>query len=302
MAKRSSLLPSKKFLTSLGIVVILVVVIVILPRIVREKKFQSTRTFDDTVTFEVTVGDIVDNDADKDGLEDWEEALWGTNPLDPDTDGDGILDGAEIAEIRNALASSIVQETNEEGVTHGEAVARQLFATYSLLDVQGGLTDEVKTDLSATLAEELTRSLLTSPITSADLSTVKETETTFITYAQNIENIFLSFPVGKNLIVDIIQELSTKGVADSHRNTALDLQSQHQELLRMNVVESALIPHTNVTNSFGELALAFELLTSPDSDPLLVFQAFTQIESIFENTFTAMASLGSYFEQQARVY
>ena len=32
-------------------------------------------------------------DSDGDGLPDWEEALFGTNPHNPDTDGDGTSDG-----------------------------------------------------------------------------------------------------------------------------------------------------------------------------------------------------------------
>ena len=40
-------------------------------------------------------------DADGDGLPDWEEALWSTNPKKPDTDGDGTPDGEEVAVHRN---------------------------------------------------------------------------------------------------------------------------------------------------------------------------------------------------------
>ena len=35
-------------------------------------------------------------DTDQDGLKDWEEALWKTNPKNPDTDGDGTSDGEEV--------------------------------------------------------------------------------------------------------------------------------------------------------------------------------------------------------------
>ncbi len=45
--------------------------------------------------FEVTGGDL---DSDGDGLFDEEEKHYGTNPLNPDTDGDGLLDGAEVKE------------------------------------------------------------------------------------------------------------------------------------------------------------------------------------------------------------
>ena len=42
-------------------------------------------------------------DSDNDGLRDWEEELYHTNPNNPDTDGDGYLDGEEINSGHNPL-------------------------------------------------------------------------------------------------------------------------------------------------------------------------------------------------------
>lgn len=44
---------------------------------------------------------VTDTDYDKDRLKDWEEALWKTDPKSPDTDGDGTMDGEEVASRRN---------------------------------------------------------------------------------------------------------------------------------------------------------------------------------------------------------
>jgi hypothetical protein len=43
----------------------------------------------------------LNNDADRDGLKDWEEVLWKTDPNNPDTDGDGTKDGEEVKEGRD---------------------------------------------------------------------------------------------------------------------------------------------------------------------------------------------------------
>jgi len=39
-------------------------------------------------------------DSDNDGLEDWEEQLFGTDPHNPDSDGNGLLDGEEFASVK----------------------------------------------------------------------------------------------------------------------------------------------------------------------------------------------------------
>lgn len=45
-------------------------------------------------------------DSDNDGLQDWQEALYKTDPLNPDTDGDGYLDGEEINSGHNPLVKA----------------------------------------------------------------------------------------------------------------------------------------------------------------------------------------------------
>ncbi len=44
-------------------------------------------------------------DSDNDGLLDWEEKVYGTDPNNPDTDGDGTTDGEEIKQHRDPLVA-----------------------------------------------------------------------------------------------------------------------------------------------------------------------------------------------------
>ena len=45
-------------------------------------------------------------DSDNDGLRDWEEELFHTDPFDPDTDNDGYLDGEEVNSGHNPLVKA----------------------------------------------------------------------------------------------------------------------------------------------------------------------------------------------------
>ena len=46
---------------------------------------------------------LTTTDTDNDGLKDWEEAIYGTDPRNPDTDGDQTQDGTEVTGSRDPL-------------------------------------------------------------------------------------------------------------------------------------------------------------------------------------------------------
>lgn len=54
---------------------------------------------------EATIGSQ-DKDSDNDGLKDWQEELYKTDPYNPDTDGDGYLDGEEVNSGHNPLVKA----------------------------------------------------------------------------------------------------------------------------------------------------------------------------------------------------
>ncbi|MGR3311070.1 MAG: hypothetical protein ACUZ77_09860 [Candidatus Brocadiales bacterium] len=60
-------------------------------------------------------------DVDKDGLTNQEEMEWGTNPNNPDTDGDGIMDGIEVHDLgTNPLDS----DSDSDGVNDGDQILK----------------------------------------------------------------------------------------------------------------------------------------------------------------------------------
>jgi phosphatidylserine/phosphatidylglycerophosphate/cardiolipin synthase-like enzyme len=63
------------------------------------------------------VGDVCDNysDRDNDGLDDANEVIIGTDPLDPDTDDDGLLDGEEVAMGIDPLNPDTDGDGHEDG-------------------------------------------------------------------------------------------------------------------------------------------------------------------------------------------
>jgi len=93
-------------------------------------------------------------DSDADGLKDWEEAIWRTDPKNPDSDGDKTSDSDEIAQNRNPLKRgphdkvSALADDRSAGQTPGEESNLTYILTRNLLesgvlgaiDAQGEIT------------------------------------------------------------------------------------------------------------------------------------------------------------------
>ncbi len=92
-----------------------------------------------TTTTPVT---ITDQDSDNDGLKDWEEVLWKTDPKNRDTDGDGTPDGEEVGlgrdpnkrgpsdKLSTQIAFSPDKSSPDSVATTTDKVARDLFMKY----------------------------------------------------------------------------------------------------------------------------------------------------------------------------
>ncbi|MCC5808244.1 MAG: Ig-like domain-containing protein [Opitutales bacterium] len=76
--------------------------------------------------------DLDDVDTDLDGLSDIREFVVGTDPLNPDTSGDGVLDGTAVRQGINPLAEGMVAATGIIGTAPVEGVAHDITAVNNI--------------------------------------------------------------------------------------------------------------------------------------------------------------------------
>ncbi len=105
-------LPSKKFVTALSVAVVIICIVVVIsywkPR---------TTSFLNSNLSATNTSAVVNIDSDNDGLPDWKENLYGTDPKKADTDTDGTSDFDEIALNRDPLKANTApkgQEANDK--------------------------------------------------------------------------------------------------------------------------------------------------------------------------------------------
>ena len=96
-------LPSEKFIKTVGAAVAVVLGGWLVLYSVERFGLPAPQEVSQKETESVRAYDTVSRDGDNDGLKDWEEVIWGTDPKTPDTDGDGTIDGQEVQEGRDPL-------------------------------------------------------------------------------------------------------------------------------------------------------------------------------------------------------
>ncbi|WP_376768505.1 hypothetical protein, partial [Nocardioides pelophilus] len=99
--------------------------------------------------------DLVDDDADNDGLTDTEEGTIGTDPLDPDTDDDGINDGDEVdgttnTDYGNAPTDPLDPDSDDDGLTDGEETGTHNTDPNDPDTDDGGVPDGIEVDVDGT--------------------------------------------------------------------------------------------------------------------------------------------------------
>ena len=130
-------LPSVKVILTLIAAITIVILIIIFSKNQNQPKLLNDKTRDAQKLsyIEKIASKAIEEDSDNDGLKNWEEALWKTDPNNPDTDDDGVSDGDEVALKSNPLIAG------EEGGAGGGAetpdslsetdkLARDFFSEY----------------------------------------------------------------------------------------------------------------------------------------------------------------------------
>lgn len=127
---------------------------------------------------------LAGTDSDDDGLYDWEEQLWKTDPHNPDSDGDGTPDGVEVRGSRNPLlAGNDILEpkqnlyegasTTSTNITSG--FAKEIYSDVVALNYFNAYDDQAKKKIALRAAEQIA-SAATPPV--PDTSRIRVTEDT----------------------------------------------------------------------------------------------------------------------------
>lgn len=234
----------------------------------------------------------LNQDSDRDGLKDWEEFIFRSDPKNPDTDADGTSDGEEATAGRDPkkpgpddlIATSTPQEAAEGD---GSKNLTRDFTVRFLREPIARLIAGAEPDFDAGSADEYAKRLLAKPVLSAapsaKLSDIRisseSTQEAMVEYFNNFKTIFDTLAKrGKNeidIVADVFQSQRYEGLAGL-KSYPDEYEKAIKDLKALPVPRSLQQFHLKILAYLEKFKYSTELLQKAESDPILAMLAMNE--------------------------
>lgn len=244
-------------------------------------------------------------DTDNDGLPDWQEEIWGSNKNNPDSDGDGTVDGKEVNENRNPtvagpedkilsdreIALQIVpNKTDPNSVT--SILSKNLLMRLAQLEQAGQYSTKTGDDLAKGLVDQ-TLSEVQIPDkypTSVFLTFDSKEKTKLEEYKNKI------LEIQKNELMKIdpnVQDLDP--IIKSFKNMAFQMSV-------IGVPKDLLAVHAKIANGYYIAAEALINLKMSDNDPILGILSIPIYKKVSEEQPVLYQQVQNYLEDNGIIF
>lgn len=301
--------PSKKIL------LLIIVSLIFLGGIIYALFYTAqTETYVAPVASVIIKNPVLDKDTDNDGLKDWEEQLWKTDPLNPDSDGDGTPDGQEIKTGRNPTLAgpndkldvdTITKKINTEtegDLTETDKFSRELFLR--IIAAKEANTPPTEADLGNFLDASIRQEMNSQPVKTFERGDFQvdsaETPEKIKAYGERVAEIMTEkSPQPLEYELTIFERAQQNN--DPKELQKLDpLIAQYQHnlslLLKVVVPESALPNHIAFTNSVAGMAYSITWLKYIMTDPIKALPGVDAYDENASNFINSLQQFKSYFE------
>ena len=314
-------LPSKKFILLLLSIIIFLGIIYSYFYFIRPKTLKIDQVKEETKT---KIQEFVELDTDNDGLKDWEEILWGTNPNVADTDGDGTNDYEEIMLNRDPLKPNInppdkepSDKTGEEiiiknkkiiedynNLTVTEKVSREFFIQFINYENSGYPLTESEKSIIVEKALSHLPTITFKTYTEKDIPTIISNDNESLRiYSNKVAEIIL---IGLKTetedlgpIMDDFSKITDETKINEQteeifkRLTPLIEKNQKivSELLKINPPQIVLVEHLKLENSFQATYENLDLIQKSAKDLILLIPLLNRYEISTKNLSDSLAEM-----------
>jgi len=272
-----------------------------------------------------TQASVMEIDTDKDGLPDWKEALWKTNPNNSDTDADGTSDGEEIKLNRNPLKPAPGDEFTPEEIKNlnqqdGTPEFNQISKTSELAEKflnqyvlqkslnSGILDDAAKDALMKSVLGEVSTELPFRTYTISDIK-ISDTDNTEDIKQYGNEMGAIAKKYNPRVRMDEISSslkiaLETKN-KDGLYNIKIALEKYTNiinESLKISVPRSAVNVHLDFLNGASRMAEIFLGMYRAIDDPFAALVAIGDVQNTASELIDSNKKISDYFDRKNITY
>jgi len=249
---------------------------------------------------------IATKDSDADGLPDWEEALYGTSPTNPDTFKLGMTDGEAVAKgliVPKAISDLVVATSSPSVGTLTDSFAKSFFALYLSAKQMNGGTD-LTADQTSALADQAMSQLSQSFAPKANFKNASDIKVSgtgpdaLRTFAATAEAVLKKNATDATMSEMEYLQSAVQGGDDSAFSHLASLAKAYRNsaigLAVLPVPQELAVVDLAIVNSIMRLSEIYADFARVDTDPLatmLALQQFRQTELDGEQAFIDLANI-----------
>lgn len=289
-------LPSKQFIKTIFITLFSGAVLFVVGNMISNKSFFKKEESKPENILSSEQNDFFDEDTDGDGLFDWEEALWGTNPGLKDTDGDGVDDKKFVENKRDEIDYDETYVPDDSNET--EVFAKQFFTTASVLSQSGSFDQDTIEEFSKNIGQSINNFNMQDKY---KLSDIKMSAVAPNTYYDNLKSVFASFSSREISELSILSKVMAN---PEDQNTVNELSSVlniykdiENNLLKTESPYSISGTHLSLLNSINKMSEILNESRNISEDPLKVTVYLSKYNEVSEKISNDFELLTSYFKQ-----
>lgn len=263
-------------------------------------------------------------DTDNDGLKDWEEGLWGTNPKVTDTDKDGTSDGKEVSLGRDPnkkgpndkyIKTNTSNSTNEPK-TETEVIAKEFFSRY-MVARQAGLSNDP--EIQQDIIDDITKYVFDNSdrvlkYNNKSIKNIVGSDTVYLkAYINSLASIYIKYAnLYKNDPINVSEseiEENILIVLNKFAEIGKLYSDFEAEVYLLPVPKNISGLHIDLLNALNFSASNLTKISSSDKDPLKIFQSLAEHQEaeskrilIMKEIFNYSLSMGVTFTREEPGY
>ncbi len=299
-------IPTKKFQYVLGSFIILALVFFLAFKLFSSKdSFFSSKENTKIETEKRTLNGLIARDSDSDGIADWEETLWGTDPNNKNTYGISDIDYIKNKREEIKANESTNPNSDNTGETETEKFARQFFTSYTAMKTSGEVSDTTINDFSNTLAEKVADPIIVDKYTEKDIKTMeKDSNDDKKNYYIAVGNLFETYTnkgLGSELIVAGSMISTGKTEDPEGQGALLEISNLYKEFAQklslVSVPKSLVIYHLKIINSSNNMSVAVLNMSKMLADPIIGISGTSQYEKHSNDLMTSVEDLETFLSK-----